>query len=87
MGEVPSQSCGIIKEVSVLYFPFMALLPLHSCPSLVVLKGQVLGSYSPVCNQIIFPSEYHSSALLLISLSSKSSSKLGHQVPRQGHST
>ena len=45
MGEVPSQSCGIIKEVSVLYFPFMALLPLHSCPSLVVLKGQVIPQF------------------------------------------
>ena len=86
-GKVPSQSCSIIKKVSVLYFPFIALLLLHSCPSLVVLKGQVLCSYSAVCNQIRFPSEYHSPALLLISLSSKSSSKLGHQVPRQGHST
>ena len=86
-GEVPSQSCSIIKEVSVLHFLFMTLLLLHSYPSLVVLKGQVLCSYSPVCNQIRFPSEYHSSALLLISLSPKPSSKLGHQVPRQGNST
>ena len=83
-GKVPSQSCSVIKEVSVLYFPFIALLLLHSCPSLVVLKGQVLCSYSSVCNQIRFPSEYYSPALLLISLFSKSSCKSGHQVPRQG---
>ena len=40
MGEVLSQSCSIIKEVSVLYFPFIALLLLQSCPSLVVLKDK-----------------------------------------------
>ena len=59
-GEVPSWSCSIIKEISVLCFPFKALLLLCSCPSLVVLKGQVLCSYSPVCNQLRFPFEYYS---------------------------